>query len=334
MNTRKLFLSNCALNPPTPGGVSTRRSELVRDSKSDHLDVPCTLWKKKLPSRSQTAPLSSLEHSGPSRPELTEVETPVKANPPVETGLSDIPAPEVHAPAAPEVNVDVSTLSLGFDREPHAVNPETGPEAFNEGTAACGSHSKRRRRASSRCSLYDEENFSVAHDDAPGSGVTPAWPRVALSRNSAIKAWVLGARAHGVLTNIGALIYGDATVRTFAALDLSQTVNGFLAHKLARYAKTKALAETLELLADNPLMNLAGTAANVFFFAQNVRNVAEGHHSPTDYYWLTRSSMQMLSLVFESLNAAMLPMVSVDILLRLIVARVRIVSRRVFRMNY
>lgn len=150
----------------------------------------------------------------------------------------------------------------------------------------------------------------------------------------AIKAWVLGARAHGVLTNIGALIYGDATVRTFAALDLSQTVNGFLAHKLARYAKTKALAETLELLADNPLMNLAGTAANVFFFAQNVRNVAEGHHSPADYYWLTRSSMQMLSLVFESLNAAMLPMVSVDILLRLIVARVRIVSRRVFRMNY
>ncbi|KAK2813043.1 hypothetical protein Q5P01_000908 [Channa striata] len=97
----------------------------------------------------------------------------------------------------------------------------------------------------------------------------------------AIKAWVLGARAHGVLTNIGALIYGDATVRTFAALDLSQT---------------------------------------------NVRNVAEGHHSPADYYWLTRSSMQMLSLVFESLNAAMLPMVSVDILLRLIVARVRIVS--------
>ncbi|KAK2814606.1 hypothetical protein Q5P01_000059 [Channa striata] len=85
----------------------------------------------------------------------------------------------------------------------------------------------------------------------------------------AIKAWVLGARAHGVLTNIGALIYG--TPQTPATLS--------------------------------------------------------GHHSPTDYYWLTRSSMQMLSLVFESLNAAMLPMVSVDILLRLIVARVRIVSR-------
>ncbi|KAK2814247.1 hypothetical protein Q5P01_000694 [Channa striata] len=113
----------------------------------------------------------------------------------------------------------------------------------------------------------------------------------------------------------------------------AQTVNGFLAHKLARYAKTKALAETLELLADNPLMNLAGTAANVFFFAQNVRNVAEGHHSPADYYWLARSSMQMLSLVFESLSAAMLPMVSVDILLRLIVAGLDC-FRRVFRMNY
>ncbi|KAK2812288.1 hypothetical protein Q5P01_000043 [Channa striata] len=194
--------------------------------------------------------------------------------------------------------------------------------------AAAGPRRPRRdERVSSRRSRSSRE--------APGLCVARA--RMATSgpkSQLAIKAWVLGARAHGVLTNIGALIYGDATVRTFAALDLSQTVNGFLAHKLARYAKTKALAETLELLADNPLMNLAGTAANVFFFAQNVRNVAEGHHSPADYYWLTRSSMQMLSLVFESLNAAMLPMVSVDILLRLIVARVRIVSRRVFRMNY
>ncbi|KAK2814642.1 hypothetical protein Q5P01_001022 [Channa striata] len=105
----------------------------------------------------------------------------------------------------------------------------------------------------------------------------------------------------------------------------AQTVNGFLAHKLARHAKTKALAETLELLADNPLMNLAGTAANAFLLRTPA--TLSGHHSPADYYWLTRSSMQMLSLVFESLNAAMLPMVSVDILLRLIVARVRIVSR-------
>ncbi|KAK2811395.1 hypothetical protein Q5P01_000225 [Channa striata] len=44
----------------------------------------------------------------------------------------------------------------------------------------------------------------------------------------------------------------------------------------------------------------------------------EGHHSPPDYYWLARSPMQMLSLVFESLSAAMLPMVSVDILLDLL----------------
>ncbi|KAK2813241.1 hypothetical protein Q5P01_000870 [Channa striata] len=61
----------------------------------------------------------------------------------------------------------------------------------------------------------------------------------------AIKAWVLGARAHGVLTNIGALIYGDATVRTFAALDLSQTVNGFLAHKLARTSRNVAKDTTV-----------------------------------------------------------------------------------------
>lgn len=167
MNTRKLFLSNCALNPADVGAVSRQDAQnWFGDSKSDHLDVPVyTLEEEAAIALPDGSPLSSPEHSGPSRPELTEVETPVKANPPVETGLSDIPAPEVHAPAAPEVNVDVSTLSLGFDREPHAVNPETGPEAFNEGTAACGSHSKRRRRASSRCSLYDEENFSVAHDD-------------------------------------------------------------------------------------------------------------------------------------------------------------------------
>lgn len=64
-------------------------------------------------------------------------------------------------------------------------------------------------------------------------------------------------------------------------------------------------------------MNMAGAAANIFFFAQNIRNVADGHHSPSDYYWLTRSSMQMMTLVFDSLNPALLPMVSVDVLVTL-----------------
>ncbi|KAK2813242.1 hypothetical protein Q5P01_000871 [Channa striata] len=163
--SREAVSVNCALNPADVGAVSRQDAQnWFGDSKSDHLDVPVyTLEEEAAIALPDGSPLSSPEHSGPSRPELTEVETPVKANPPVETGLSDIPLRSARA-AAPEVNVDVSTLSLGFDREPHAVNPETGPEAFNEGTAACGSHSKRRRRASSRCSLYDEENFSVAHD--------------------------------------------------------------------------------------------------------------------------------------------------------------------------
>ncbi|KAK2812085.1 hypothetical protein Q5P01_000084 [Channa striata] len=347
MNTRKLFLSNCALNPADVGAVSRQDAQnWFGDSKSDHLDVPVyTLEEEAAIALPDGSPLSSPEHSGPSRPELTEVETPVKANPPVETGLSDIPAPEVHAPAAPEVNVDVSTLSLGFDREPHAVNPETGPRLSTKAQRLAGATAsaqaqgelalllvrrgklfcRARRRVGAandivrvtadtptalvkafvqkrrntvelaRTQLEEimsdpEVELAVKAMMTEAQGLIPgdrgravkrlgsAYARMATSgpkSQLAIKAWVLGARAHGVLTNIGALIYGDATVRTFAALDLSQTVNGFLAHKLARYAKTKALAETLELLADNPLMNLAGTAANVFFFAQNVPSVAK-----------------------------------------------------------
>ncbi|TKS75729.1 hypothetical protein D9C73_010110 [Collichthys lucidus] len=128
-----------------------------------------------------------------------------------------------------------------------------------------------------------------------------------------VKTWVLGTRAYGLFANIGAPV-----TKTFAALDLSQTVNGFMAHKLAQYAKTQDLAKVFSALADNPILNMAGVAANIFFFAQNVRNVAEGHRSPADYYWLTRSSMQMLTLVFDGLNPVMLPMVSVDALVILI----------------
>ncbi|KAK2814375.1 hypothetical protein Q5P01_000564 [Channa striata] len=50
---------NCALNPARRRAVSRQGAQVVGDSKSDHLDVRCTLWKKKLPSRSQAAPLSS-----------------------------------------------------------------------------------------------------------------------------------------------------------------------------------------------------------------------------------------------------------------------------------
>ncbi|KAK2813042.1 hypothetical protein Q5P01_000907 [Channa striata] len=93
MNTRKLFLSNCALNPADVGAVSRQDAQnWFGDSKSDHLDVPVyTLEEEAAIALPDGSPLSSPEHSGPSRPELTEVETPVKANPPVETGLSDIP---------------------------------------------------------------------------------------------------------------------------------------------------------------------------------------------------------------------------------------------------
>ncbi|KAK2811729.1 hypothetical protein Q5P01_000162 [Channa striata] len=285
MNTRKLFLSNCALNPADVGAVSRQDAQnWFGDSKSDHLDVPVyTLEEEGAIGLPDGSPLSSPEHSGPSRPELTEVETPVKANPPVETGLSLTSRPEVHAPAAPEAFVQKRRNTVELARtqlEEIMSDPEVELAVKAMMTEAQGLIPGDRGRAVKR--------LGSAYARMATSG-----PKSQL----AIKAWVLGARAHGVLTNIGALIYGDATVRTFAALDLSQTVNGFLAHKLARYAKTKALAETLELLADNPLMNLAGKAGNVFFFAQNVRNVAEGHHSPADYYWLTRSSMQMLSLV-------------------------------------
>ncbi|KAK2813571.1 hypothetical protein Q5P01_000728 [Channa striata] len=90
MNTRKLFLSNCALNPADVGAVSRQDAQnWFGDSKSDHLDVPVyTLEEEGAIGLPDGSPLSSPEHSGPSRPELTEVETPVKANPPVETGLS------------------------------------------------------------------------------------------------------------------------------------------------------------------------------------------------------------------------------------------------------
>ncbi|KAE8277891.1 hypothetical protein D5F01_LYC24059 [Larimichthys crocea] len=137
-------------------------------------------------------------------------------------------------------------------------------------------------------------------------------------RSFVVKTWVLGTRAYGLFANIGALAYGDPVTKTFVALDLSQTVNGFMAHKLAQYAKTQDLAKVFSALADNPILNMAGIAANIFFFAQNVSNVAEGQRSPADYYWLTRSSMQMLTLVFDGLNPVMLPMVSVDALVILI----------------
>ncbi|KAK2814531.1 hypothetical protein Q5P01_000330 [Channa striata] len=60
MNTRKLFLSTVRSTRPAAWAVSRQGAQnWFGDSKSDHLDVRCTLWKKKLPSRSQAAPLSS-----------------------------------------------------------------------------------------------------------------------------------------------------------------------------------------------------------------------------------------------------------------------------------
>ncbi|KAK2829952.1 hypothetical protein Q5P01_017883 [Channa striata] len=83
MNSRKLFLSKCALNPADVGAVSRQDAQnWFGDSKSDHLDVPVyTLEDEAANALPDGSPLSSHcpEHSGPSRPELTEVET-LKSN--------------------------------------------------------------------------------------------------------------------------------------------------------------------------------------------------------------------------------------------------------------
>ncbi|KAK2832699.1 hypothetical protein Q5P01_016588 [Channa striata] len=322
MNTRKLFLSNCALNPADVGAVSRQDAQnWFGDSKSDRLDVPVyTLEEEASIALPDGSPLSLPEHSGPSRPEQTEVETPVKANPPVETGLSDIPAPEVHPPAAPEVNVDVSTLSLGFDREPHAVNPETGHEAFNEGTAACGSHSKRRRRASSRCSLYDEENFSVAHDDDILTALVKAFVQkrrntVELARTQLEEIMSdpeVELAVKAMMTEAQGLIPGNRGRAVKRLGPRSASPRSVDQHRCPDI-RGRHSEDLCRLGSQSDREWLLGSQTG-----SNVRNVAEGHHSPADYYWLTRSSMQVLSLVFESLNAAMLPMVSVDILVTLI----------------
>ncbi|KAE8277994.1 hypothetical protein D5F01_LYC23929 [Larimichthys crocea] len=170
--------------------------------------------------------------------------------------------------------------------------------------------------------LGSDAHLSIPSEHARGvKRMGAAYARAVTSgpkSRGVVKTWVLGTRAYGLFANIGALAYGDPVTKTFVALDLSQTVNGFMAHKLAQYAKTQDLAKVFSALADNPILNMAGIAANIFFFAQNVRNVAEGHRSPADYYWLMRSSMQMLTLVFDGLNPVMLPMVSVDALVILI----------------
>ncbi|KAE8277501.1 hypothetical protein D5F01_LYC24558 [Larimichthys crocea] len=126
--------------------------------------------------------------------------------------------------------------------------------------------------------LGSDAHLSIPSEHARGvKRMGAAYARAVTSgpkSRGVVKTWVLGTRAYGLFANIGALAYGDPVTKTFVALDLSQTVNGFMAHKLAQYAKTQDLAKVFSALADNPILNMAGIAANIFFFAQNVRNVA------------------------------------------------------------
>eukprot|EP00063_Salmo_salar_P050491 XP_014025326.1 PREDICTED: uncharacterized protein LOC106584481 [Salmo salar] len=127
-DTRKMFLSESALNPADVGAVTRQDAQnLYGAGKCDHPDVPVYTLKE----------------------EATI------------TGSDGSP-----------LNVDMSMLSFGSNRQPHHVDPETEPEAFKHSLGACGRHSKRRRRAAARCSLYDEENFSTTHDAHGTTGVT------------------------------------------------------------------------------------------------------------------------------------------------------------------
>lgn len=131
----------------------------------------------------------------------------------------------------------------------------------------------------------------------------------------AVKFYVAGARVYGMAMSAHMLVASDDPfVKTFASIDMANGVNGLLAAKLMKHAETAELGQKLASLSDNPVMHAAGLAANVFFFAQSVRNVAGGHHSFQDYYWLGRSSMQLMEMVFESLSAASMPMMAVDVL--------------------
>lgn len=430
--TLKSFVSDSALSPADVGAVSRQDGrhwfDVTPGAVSDAPDVPVYTLEEEagLADPDAGSPVSSPDAGSPvSSPEGSPLSSRKNSSPELprrnEAGLADadagppVSSREISRPSSRELpgdGVDMSTLRLGRDREPPLVDPATEPEAFDKSIAACTRKSRRRRETSS-CSLYEEENFSTAQDGEfvfqekwpvtftredgslrmiVESGVNAKnvktrvvadVPKVlveALARKRAemvqaaraqleeimsnpaveaavnalgsdahlsipgehargvkrmgsayahmvtsgpksrgvVKTWILGTRAYGLFANMGALAYGDPVTKTFAALDLSQTVNGFMAHKLAQYAKTQDLANVFGALADNPILNMAGTAANIFFFAQNVRNIAEGHRSPADYYWLTRSSMQMLTLVFDGLNPVMLPMVSADVLVVLV----------------
>lgn len=154
--TRNMVISESALNPGDVGAVTRQDAQnWYGDVKGNPPNVPVyTLKEEATITGSNGSPLSSPEHSRPSSPELLDADTPVEGYRLLEQGLVDNPAPGVDAPApemngpaskvdghAPEgndpavveLNVDMSTLSFGSNRQPPDFNPETEPEAFEQG---------------------------------------------------------------------------------------------------------------------------------------------------------------------------------------------------------